>query len=78
MALTEGSSLDIPACAGSSSIPYFWLLLFFLAPFIIVFKISLSQKAIAMPPYTPVLDFVDGLGRFIDAVREFSLRQLSS
>jgi putrescine transport system permease protein len=54
-------------------VPYFWLLLFFLIPFIIVFKISLSQKAPARPPYTPVLDFVDGIGGFIDAFREFSL-----
>ena len=30
--------------------------LFFLIPFVIVFKISLSQTAIAQPPYTPVLD----------------------
>ena len=37
-------------------VPYLWLLFFFLVPFVIVFKISLSQTAIAMPPYTPVLD----------------------
>ncbi|MER9577358.1 ABC transporter permease subunit [Mesorhizobium sp. M0189] len=42
-------------------IPYLWLLFFFLVPFIIVFKISLSQTAIAMPPYTPVLDFRGGV-----------------
>ena len=35
-------------------VPYLWLLVFFLVPFIIVFKISLSQTAIAMPPYVPV------------------------
>ena len=35
-------------------VPYVWLLVFFLIPFAIVFKISLSQTAIAMPPYTPV------------------------
>jgi putrescine transport system permease protein len=29
---------------------------FFLVPFLIVFKISLSQSEIAQPPYTPVLD----------------------
>ncbi|MEO5759061.1 MAG: ABC transporter permease subunit [Mesorhizobium sp.] len=45
-------------------IPYVWLLFFFLVPFIIVFKISLSQTAIAMPPYTPVLDFKDGIPGF--------------
>ena len=37
-------------------VPYLWLLVFFLAPFLIVFKISLSQTAIAMPPYTPVFE----------------------
>ena len=31
-------------------VPYVWLLFFFLVPFIIVFKISLSTTAIAMPP----------------------------
>jgi putrescine transport system permease protein len=36
--------------------PYAWLLAFFLAPFLIVLKISLSQTAIAQPPYTPVFD----------------------
>ena len=35
-------------------VPYLWLFVFFLVPFIIVFKISLSQTAIAMPPYVPV------------------------
>jgi putrescine transport system permease protein len=33
-----------------------WLVVFFLVPFLIVFKISLSQSEIAQPPYTPVLD----------------------
>ncbi|KQQ38154.1 putrescine/spermidine ABC transporter permease [Rhizobium sp. Leaf306] len=36
------------------AVPYLWLLLFFVAPFLIIFKISLSDTAIAMPPYTPV------------------------
>ncbi len=37
-------------------IPFLWLLLFFLVPFVIVAKISLSQTAIAQPPYLPVLN----------------------
>ena len=41
-------------------IPYALLLLFFLVPFLIVLKISLSQSAIARPPYTPVLDLAAG------------------
>jgi putrescine transport system permease protein len=40
--------------------PYLWLLGFFLVPFIIVVKISLSETAIAQPPYTPVLDVAAG------------------
>jgi putrescine transport system permease protein len=42
------------------AVPYVWLLAFFLVPFLIVFKISFSQSAIALPPYTPVLDFAAG------------------
>ena len=41
-------------------IPYLWLLAFFLVPFVIVLKISLSQTAIAQPPYVPVLDLAAG------------------
>ncbi|HEY4405540.1 MAG TPA: ABC transporter permease subunit [Xanthobacteraceae bacterium] len=48
-------------------IPYLWLAVFFLVPFLIVLKISLSQTAIAQPPYTPVLDLAGGLA----GLREF-------
>jgi len=41
-------------------IPYLWLIAFFLVPFVIVAKISLSQTAMALPPYTPVLDLAAG------------------
>jgi putrescine transport system permease protein len=41
-------------------IPYAWLLAFFLVPFLIVLKISLSQTAIAQPPYTPVFGLAAG------------------
>ena len=40
--------------------PYLWLLLFFLVPFGIVLKIALSDTAISIPPYTPVLDLAEG------------------
>ena len=40
------------------SIPYLWLLLFFLVPFVIVLKISFSTAQIAMPPYAPLLHWV--------------------
>ncbi len=42
------------------SLPYLWLVAFFLVPFLIVLKISLAQTAIAMPPYVPVLDLAAG------------------
>jgi putrescine transport system permease protein len=41
-------------------VPYAWLTAFFLVPFLIVLKISLSQTAIAQPPYVPVLDLAAG------------------
>jgi putrescine transport system permease protein len=52
-------------------IPYAWLVLFFLVPFLIVIKISLSQPAIAQPPYRPVLDLAagwEGLHQFFSAL----------
>lgn len=42
------------------AIPFGWLLLLFLVPFFIVLRISLSQTAIAMPPYTPLFDLSAG------------------
>jgi len=36
------------------------MLIFFLVPFFIVFKISLSEAEISIPPYTPVFDFTEG------------------
>lgn len=42
------------------SVPYIWLLIFFAIPLAIAFKISFSQAAIAMPPYTPVFNWIDG------------------
>ncbi|MGC4407740.1 ABC transporter permease subunit [Rhizobium rosettiformans] len=46
-------------------IPYLWMVLFFLTPFLIIVKISLSDTAIAMPPYTPVLEGFSAIGDFI-------------
>lgn len=36
-------------------LPYLWLLALFLIPFIVVLKVSLSDIAIAIPPYTPTM-----------------------
>ena len=51
------------------AVPYLWSLLFFLAPFLIIFKISLSQTAIAMPPYVPV---IGGLGDLWSKLSDFT------
>jgi putrescine transport system permease protein len=40
------------------SVPYLWLLLFFLVPFLIVLKISVSQMQMAMPPYEPLVTWI--------------------
>ncbi|NLH80821.1 MAG: ABC transporter permease subunit [Phyllobacteriaceae bacterium] len=49
-------------------VPYLWMLVFFLVPFLIVAKISLSTSIIALPPYTPVIrtlsDFFSKIGEF--------------
>jgi putrescine transport system permease protein len=51
--------------------PYAWLIVFFLAPFLIVLKISLSQPTLTSPPYTPLLDPAagwEGLRNFVAAL----------
>lgn len=42
------------------AIPFLWLLLFFLAPFFIVAKISLAELAIASPPFTRMIEWTEG------------------
>ncbi|KQT87931.1 ABC transporter permease subunit [Aurantimonas sp. Leaf443] len=54
------------------AVPYLWLALFFLVPFAIVLRISLSEVAIAQPPYAPVFDW-SRPAELLDAVRQLSL-----
>lgn len=58
---------------GVISVPYAWMLVFFAVPFLIVLKIAFSTQAIAIPPYTPVLEYIDealtlklNLGNFVE------------
>jgi putrescine transport system permease protein len=37
------------------ALPYAWLVLFFLVPFLIALKISLAESVISIPPYTPLV-----------------------
>ena len=53
--------------------PYLWMVLFFLVPFAFVLKISLSQTAIAQPPYTPVFDVTAGSAAIKQAFGALSL-----
>jgi putrescine transport system permease protein len=53
-------------------LPYLWLLIFFLAPFLLVLKISFSQTAMALPPYQPVLDLAAGWQGLRDFVSQLS------
>jgi putrescine transport system permease protein len=62
-------------------LPYLWLVIFFLAPFVIVLKISLSQTALAQPPYVPLFDATAGWAGLMDFVSQLSadsFRLLSS
>jgi putrescine transport system permease protein len=58
--------------------PYLWLMVFFLVPFLIVIKISLSQTAIAQPPYVPVLDVAAGWAGIKDFVAGLGLDNFAS
>ena len=53
--------------------PYLWMALFFLVPFGFVLKISLSQTAVAQPPYLPVFDLMQGFAAIKAAMAELSL-----
>jgi putrescine transport system permease protein len=53
--------------------PYLWMALFFLVPFGFVLKISLSQTAIAQPPYLPVFDPTQGAAAIKAAAAALSL-----
>jgi putrescine transport system permease protein len=58
--------------------PYLWLVIFFLIPFLIVIKISMSQTAIAQPPYVPVLDVAAGWAGIKDFVAGLGLDNFAS
>ena len=53
--------------------PFAWLAVFFLFPFLLVAKLSLSQVALAMPPYAPQLDWSRGLPGLAAFVRGLDL-----
>jgi putrescine transport system permease protein len=74
-AVTSAGERAIAAVSGRLVIlvPYLWLLILFLVPFLIVFKISLSQTAIAMPPYTPTFGLSEGIGGLWASFKELTI-----
>lgn len=67
--MAESSRLSMGWQRMVVAIPYIWLLIFFLAPFAIVFKISFSDPVIAQPPFTPTFDESGGLSTTLDNYR---------
>lgn len=54
-------------------LPYAWLLALFLVPFLIVFKISLSEPTVSIPPYAPKLDVTMGVAGLWAQFKQFGL-----
>ncbi|MBL4807912.1 MAG: ABC transporter permease subunit [Rhodobacteraceae bacterium] len=46
------------------AVPTVWLVAFFLIPFLVVLKISVSEPRIAIPPYAPLWETVNGAIKF--------------
>ncbi|NJO12947.1 MAG: putrescine ABC transporter permease PotH, partial [Gammaproteobacteria bacterium] len=40
------------------AVPYLWLLLFFVVPFLIVLKIAFAKTVLGIPPYSPLLEWI--------------------
>lgn len=69
-AATDGGQVEDRSFAARAIVivPYLWLTAFFLVPFLIVVKISLSQVTMTRPPYAPLFDLSagwDGLKTFL-------------
>jgi putrescine transport system permease protein len=43
-------------------VPYAWLFVFFLIPFLIVLKLSFSEPVLAQPPYAPLVGWLEDAG----------------
>ena len=64
--LTWGERLVLAA-------PYAYLAIFFLAPFALIVKISLSRQALAIPPYEPVFDWARGPAVWMEKAQALGL-----
>ncbi|RYF93550.1 MAG: ABC transporter permease subunit [Caulobacteraceae bacterium] len=76
---TKGATTPWPKL--SALIPYAWLLVFFALPFLLVARLSLSDSALSIPPYTPQIDWsggIEGLKVFFAALDFDTYKQLGS
>lgn len=64
--------------AAVRALPFAWLVLFFLVPFGIVLKISLSEPATARPPYRPVFDLAAGWDAWREAASALSTQNFAT
>ena len=70
MKASERASRQLWERALVPALPFVWLTFFFLLPFLIVVKISLSDPATAQPPYRPVFNGfgLDRMRAFVEAL----------
>ncbi len=66
--VTAGRDERLWQCA-VVGIPYFWLLVFFAIPFLIILKISFADPLIGQPPFTPLYDADAGIHLTTDNYR---------
>ena len=55
-ALNAWDALGLGGQRGVIALPYLWLALFFMVPFLIVLKISFAEQLIAQPPYSALIE----------------------
>jgi putrescine transport system permease protein len=68
-----------PGAGLAALLPYLWLVAFFALPFLLVAKLSLSDAALAIPPYAPRIDWsagANGLRAFVQALDLETYRRL--
>ena len=52
-------------------VPYGWLMLFFVVPFLILLRISVTDMGAGVDPFTPVIERVDGAWRLVLKVQNY-------
>lgn len=53
-----------------AAMPWLWLCCFFLVPFAIVFRLSLSDQVTAQPPYRPIFSWATGWQGLLDGLSQ--------